>query len=822
MSALDIFAKLCAIPHRSYHTQEMFDFLCKYAANLGYEVQTDKAKNIYITPALESSNLDSNTSPALEPSQSRADFKNLDSGVLDSSNLDSNVAQKSLKKLERRPKICLQAHYDMVGVGAAERAEALSLYMEGQFLRARESSLGADNGAAILWLLALEEYRGAIEVLFTNDEEVGLCGANELEIPIRAPFLLNLDSEFFGEIIVGCAGGFDVEFDVGAESLVDSGTDFLAESSADFVADSSGRVDSSADSDAEFGGRADSSVDSEAGTFGAVWAFEIEAFGFVGGHSGVDIHKNIPSSIVEFARLLEILGGYGRFGIARLNAGEKANSIPVGLSARVVVKSKKNPRKKAESSDLDSMDFGVDLCDLARYLQSQASAQNLKISLESSDNQNAPKNIKISKNDIKQNKKSDSAKNALVDSSDAESKEVESSAQKSQKCAVSAGQAKQAQHKNETKNRAGQIERLKVFMGQDFGFIITALDFGNLADFADLAGLVDSVDSAVLAGMADSAEFKDLDNLAESKAESTPSQRAQKMQKKSNSNQNAQNAQESALSQSAPSARDIVESIPSQSAHKIQNKAESAPKQNKNQNDISQKSQANTPRQKYQNYQISAQEKEIHTCQKRQNAPCQSEPRDTLNAPHTSQNQNIPRLYDTQKLAKIITSLKHGVSCVDSTHANIVLSSLNIAMIATQKHALTFTLKARANTQELLESMRAHIISTLERRAIKNAKISNHYAPWQRQLDEKSFFMQVINDAFKWRYAEIGEVHAGLECGILQGRFAKMGLEPVLMASIGPTILYPHSTKERMDVGSFEEFLKVLEDIIKRLKYAKI
>lgn len=730
MSALDIFAKLCAIPHRSYHTQEMFDFLCKYAANLGYEVQTDKAKNIYITPALDTS-------------ESRADFKNLDSSVLDSSNLDSNTTPT-------RPKICLQAHYDMVGVGAAERAEALSLYMEGQFLRARESSLGADNGAAIaaiLWLLAQDTYRGAIEVLFTNNEEVGLCGTNELEIPIRAPFLLNLDSEFFGEIIVGCAGGFDVEFDVGAESGADSGE------------------------------RVDSRADSEAGTFGAVRAFEIEAFGFVGGHSGVDIHKNIPSSIVEFARLLEILGGYGRLGIARLNAGEKANSIPVGLSARVVAKASKNPREKAESSDLDSMNFdadfvdsGADLCDLARYLQSQESAQNLKISLESSNNQNAPKNIKISRNDIKENKKSDSAKNVLVDSSDTESKEAESSAQKSQKCAVGEGQAKQAQHKNETKNEAGQIARLKVFMGQDFGFVITALDFGNLADLArlvDSAVLAEIVDSVDLAGLADSvdlvefsdfADFKDFDNLAESKAESTPNQHARK----------------------------------------IQNKAEYA--LNKNKTNTSQKSQANTSHQKYQN-----------------------QPDDTLSAPHTNKNrQNIPRLYDAQKLAKIITSLKHGISCVDSTHANIVLSSLNIAMIATQKRALTFTLKARANTQELLESMRAHIISTLERHAIKNAKISNHYAPWQRQLDEKSFFMQVINDAFKWRYAEIGEVHAGLECGILQGRFAKMGLEPVLMASIGPTILYPHSIKERMDVGSFEEFLKVLEDIIKRLKYAKI
>lgn len=165
MSAFEIFQQLCQIPHKSYHTQEMFAFLSGFCQRYGYEVKIDEAKNIY--------------------------------------------ASKTNK-----PKLCLQAHYDMVGVGEADLLKPLEIYIDGQYVRAKNSSLGADNGAAIAVILELIEANADIEVLFTNNEEVGLDGANALSLPIRSNFLLNLDSEFFGEIIVGCAGGFDsvIEF----------------------------------------------------------------------------------------------------------------------------------------------------------------------------------------------------------------------------------------------------------------------------------------------------------------------------------------------------------------------------------------------------------------------------------------------------------------------------------------------------------------------------------------------------------------------------------------------------------------------------------
>ena len=284
LTPMQIFSLLCEIPHKSYHTQEMFEYLCGFCENLGLEVRTDKAKNIYICKKVQ------------KCESKKESFINMD-----------NVALSNTPKTPS-PKICLQAHYDMVGVGRAERGEVIVPYIDGQFLRARESSLGADNGvgvASILWLFMQEKYAPHIEAIFTNDEEVGLCGANELELPIKSRFLLNLDSEFFGEIITGCAGGFDVEFDFGT----------YCHKSVE-----------SMQKECEYG---------EA-NLQELRLYEIEAFGFEGGHSGIDIDKNICSSIVEFAKLLEVLCddfGENISVLYELGAGEKSNSIPVGLHA---------------------------------------------------------------------------------------------------------------------------------------------------------------------------------------------------------------------------------------------------------------------------------------------------------------------------------------------------------------------------------------------------------------------------------------------------------------------------------------------------------
>lgn len=242
---LAYFAQICAIPHGSFHTQELFHYLTKTLQNLGFVVRSDEMRNIYA---------------------------------------------KKLDSAHSKPVCCLQGHYDMVCVGGAARNQPIETYEEEvgelRYLRARDSSLGADNGIALACMLALGEKMSNFEVLLTNDEEVGMLGAKNLQMLIESEVLLNLDSEDIHEIVLGCAGGVDI--------------------SAHSHLTPSQRIYNN--------------------------TFVIHSNGFVGGHSGIDIHKNIPNAIVEFAHFLidkpvQIL---------TLHAGEKRNSIPVGVECVVV------------------------------------------------------------------------------------------------------------------------------------------------------------------------------------------------------------------------------------------------------------------------------------------------------------------------------------------------------------------------------------------------------------------------------------------------------------------------------------------------------
>lgn len=235
-TALEIFKEIATIPHISFHTEELFEWIVRFCKNCGYEVHTDNAKNIHA--------------------------------------------------FGKNPKLCFQSHYDMVGVGEANKQLPLELYIEGNFLRAKNSSLGADNGIGVALQLYLMQKHQDLEFLFTNNEEVGLLGARGLDMKILSDRLINIDSECFGEIILGCAGGYDmsVVFDTPIDTSSYSHT------------------------------------------------YEIVSRGFEGGHSGVDIHKGIKNAIV---RLCEFVSGIDG-GICSICGGEKINSIPV--NAHLVIK----------------------------------------------------------------------------------------------------------------------------------------------------------------------------------------------------------------------------------------------------------------------------------------------------------------------------------------------------------------------------------------------------------------------------------------------------------------------------------------------------
>ncbi len=178
-------------------------------------------------------------------------------------------------------KICLQAHYDMVCVG---RAPEIVLVEKDGWLSAEESSLGADNGIAVAMMMVLMEEGAACEFLFTADEEVGLIGANALQFDLQSRYMLNLDSEEEGEVYIGCAGGVDIEAE---------------------------RMYQTAHSDLPF--------------------YKIEVSGLPGGHSGVDIDKNIPNAIKVFAAYAKA----HPVKIATMQGGERINSIPAHLEAIV-------------------------------------------------------------------------------------------------------------------------------------------------------------------------------------------------------------------------------------------------------------------------------------------------------------------------------------------------------------------------------------------------------------------------------------------------------------------------------------------------------
>ena len=226
------FIQLTQIPHCSHQAEALRDFLVDFARERGYRVEVDAADNI--------------------------------------------LAYKG------RPTLCLQAHYDMVCMGKAPEIET---YEEGGWLKARDASLGADNGIAIAMMMALMERSLELEFLFTADEEVGLIGANALDFPLYSKQMLNLDFEEEAEVCIGCAGG------------------------ADIVAF-----------------KQDSMVE------GSGACYEVSVKGLPGGHSGVDIDKGIPSAIQVLTSYLE---RHGVVQLAALHGGERSNSIPANAVAIV-------------------------------------------------------------------------------------------------------------------------------------------------------------------------------------------------------------------------------------------------------------------------------------------------------------------------------------------------------------------------------------------------------------------------------------------------------------------------------------------------------
>ncbi len=232
------FNEITKIPHCSNDSDALMAFLVDFARERGYRTEVDSAGNILA-------------------------FKG-------------------------KPKLCLQAHYDMVCVG---KAPAIKSFTDDGWLRAEDSSLGADNGIAIAMMIALMDEALELEFLFTANEETGLIGAKAIDFPLYSDFMLNLDFEDEAMVCIGCAGGVDILATL-SEKLVD----------------------------------------------GSGECYEIAINALPGGHSGVDIDKNIPSAIKLLASYLK---EQNITQIAYLLGGERSNSIP--SNAVAIIRSDKEP-----------------------------------------------------------------------------------------------------------------------------------------------------------------------------------------------------------------------------------------------------------------------------------------------------------------------------------------------------------------------------------------------------------------------------------------------------------------------------------------------
>ena len=263
----DIFRQLNAIPRASHHEEQVADFLCRYAQKLGLEYERD-AENCVV------------------------------------------IRKPATPGCEDADPIVLLNHMDMVAVGDGSRpfdplTDGIETYVEDGWMKARGTSLGADNGIGLSMALAVladdTVTHGPIEVLTTTNEEDGMSGAAALASDfIKGRKVINLDSEDYDTITVGAAGAYIQTASFPVHSA--SPTDDLA-------------------------------------------FFTLSIHGGLGGHSGVDINKNRVNAIYELCGLLSHYRHHpshsGRdeetLVIASMDGGNASASIPSACTAVVGV-----------------------------------------------------------------------------------------------------------------------------------------------------------------------------------------------------------------------------------------------------------------------------------------------------------------------------------------------------------------------------------------------------------------------------------------------------------------------------------------------------
>ena len=251
------FEEICSIPHGSGNIEQISDYLVAFAKERNLEYYQDDIKNVII-------------------------IKEATAGY------------------EGKEPIMLQGHMDMVAVKKPGSPidmtrEGLHLAVDGDYVYAKDTSLGGDDGIAVAYELAILDADNLshprVECIFTVDEEVGLNGAAAIDLSVcKAKRMLNLDSEEEGIFLTGCAGGMRVDCQLPVKrEMVD----------------------------------------------GALC--EVFIGGLTGGHSGAEIHKGRANSNSLMGRFLVHAGKKVAMNIVDMEGGLADNAIPRETKMQVVV-----------------------------------------------------------------------------------------------------------------------------------------------------------------------------------------------------------------------------------------------------------------------------------------------------------------------------------------------------------------------------------------------------------------------------------------------------------------------------------------------------
>ncbi|HPF93947.1 MAG TPA: aminoacyl-histidine dipeptidase [Tenuifilaceae bacterium] len=244
------FHSLTQIPRPSKHEKAAVDFVVKFGKDLGLETIVDEVGNVIIR-------------------------------------------KPATAGMENRKGIILQGHLDMVPQKNSDKThdftkDPIEAYVDGDWVTANGTTLGADNGIGVAAAMAVLEdnslVHGPIEALFTIDEETGMTGAFNLKPGIlKGDILINMDSEDEGELYVGCAGGMDANIKLKYK-------------------------DESAPENFQFA--------------------KLSMVGLKGGHSGMDISSGRANSIKLLFRFLRFAEKEFGIRISSIDGGSLRNAIP--------------------------------------------------------------------------------------------------------------------------------------------------------------------------------------------------------------------------------------------------------------------------------------------------------------------------------------------------------------------------------------------------------------------------------------------------------------------------------------------------------------